>query len=151
MYYFIHAFCIDLHFALIKLLNRNLVLFKGTEKKRSLNTQFRVRQRGCRGWHCRGNKHINSTILVVYFSSKTPQCHYRAKAFVQAHIEENIKAPCHWHLLGESTSDWWIPITKVQCIYNVGLWEWGSRHVHQILNSHKQHTCVSSRLCVFWR
>ena len=29
--------------------------------------------------------------------------------FVQAHIKENIKAPRHWSLWGESTDDRWIP------------------------------------------
>ena len=38
-----------------------------------------------------------------------------AQPFVQAQIiKENIKALCHWPLLGESTSDWWIPLTKGQ-------------------------------------
>ena len=34
--------------------------------------------------------------------------------FVQAQIEENIKAPRHWPLWGESTGDRWIPRTKGQ-------------------------------------
>ena len=32
--------------------------------------------------------------------------------FVKAHIKENIKAPRHWPLWGESTGDRWIPFTK---------------------------------------
>ena len=34
--------------------------------------------------------------------------------FVQAQIKENIKAPRHWPLWGEFTSDRWIPRTKGQ-------------------------------------
>ena len=34
--------------------------------------------------------------------------------FGQAQIKENIKAPRHWALLGESTGDHWIPLTKGQ-------------------------------------
>ena len=33
---------------------------------------------------------------------------------VQAQIKKNIKAPRHWPLLGESTGDRWIPLTKGQ-------------------------------------
>ena len=29
-------------------------------------------------------------------------------------IKENIKAPRHWRLWGESTGDRWIPLTKDQ-------------------------------------
>ena len=32
--------------------------------------------------------------------------------FAQTQIKENIKAPCHWPLGGESTGDRWIPLTK---------------------------------------
>ena len=34
--------------------------------------------------------------------------------FVQAHIKENIKAPRHWPLLGESTGDRWNSLAKSQ-------------------------------------
>ena len=44
-----------------------------------------------------------------------------AQPFVQAQIKENIKAPRHRHLWGESTGDRWIPLTKGQlrgkCFY----------------------------------
>ena len=30
------------------------------------------------------------------------------------HRSQLIKAPRHWHLWGESTEDWWIPLTKDQ-------------------------------------
>ena len=34
--------------------------------------------------------------------------------FAHALIKENIKAPRHWPLWGESTGDQWIPLTKGQ-------------------------------------
>ena len=34
--------------------------------------------------------------------------------FVQAQIKENIKAPRHWPLWGESTGHRWIPLIKGQ-------------------------------------
>ena len=34
--------------------------------------------------------------------------------FIRAQIKENIKAPRHWPLYGEFTSDRWIPRTKGQ-------------------------------------
>ena len=37
-----------------------------------------------------------------------------AQLFVQAEIEENIKAPYHWPLWGESIGDWLIPLIKGQ-------------------------------------
>ena len=37
-----------------------------------------------------------------------------AQPFVQAQLKENIKAPGHWPLWGESTGDRWIPFTKGQ-------------------------------------
>ena len=37
-----------------------------------------------------------------------------AQPCVQAQIKENIKAPRHWPLWGESTGDRWLPVTKGQ-------------------------------------
>ena len=37
-----------------------------------------------------------------------------AQPFVRALIKENIKAPPHWPLWGQSTGDRWIPLTKGQ-------------------------------------
>ena len=36
------------------------------------------------------------------------------QTFVQAQITENIKAPHHWPLLGESNGDRWLPLTNGQ-------------------------------------
>ena len=43
---------------------------------------------------------------------KSPASLLFAQLFVQTQIKVNIKALCHWPLWGESTSDWWIPLTK---------------------------------------
>ena len=34
------------------------------------------------------------------------------KRLFHAQIKENVKAPCHWTLRGESTGHRWIPLTK---------------------------------------
>ena len=39
---------------------------------------------------------------------------FSTQPFIQAQIEENIKAPCHWPLWGEFTGDRWIPRTRGQ-------------------------------------
>ena len=36
------------------------------------------------------------------------------QVFVQVQIKENIKAPRHWPLLGETSGDRWISLTKGQ-------------------------------------
>ena len=38
---------------------------------------------------------------------KSPESQLFVSLFVQAQIKENIEAPHHWHLWGETTSDWW--------------------------------------------
>ena len=50
--------------------------------------------------------------------------------FIQVQIIENIKAPCHWPLWGEFTSDQWIPWTqRASNVENVSIW-W---HHHTVL------------------
>ena len=44
--------------------------------------------------------------------SNHQQLDWLPKPFVQAQIKENIKAPRHWPLWGESTGHRWIPLTK---------------------------------------
>ena len=46
----------------------------------------------------------------------------RLFAFGQAQIKENIKAPRHWLVWGESTGDQWIPITKGSTAENDTIW-----------------------------
>ena len=41
-------------------------------------------------------------------------------------IKKNIKAPCHWHLIGESSGNRWIPFTKGQ---------WHGKWRHHVLQT----------------
>ena len=45
-----------------------------------------------------------------------------AKPFGQAHTKENIKAPRHWPLWGESTGDQCIPPQRANNAENVSIW-----------------------------
>ena len=68
--------------------------------------------------------HVQTALNNVYV--KSHYSHVRMSAmgseitgglivpFVQAQIKENIKAPRHWPLRGESTGVRWIPLTKRQ-------------------------------------
>ena len=42
--------------------------------------------------------------------------------FIQAQIEESIKAPRHWPLYGEFTGDRWIPQQMASNAENVSIW-----------------------------
>ena len=52
---------------------------------------------------------ITVTSLWAQWRLKSPTRRLFAQTFVQAQIKENIQAPCHWPLWGESTGDWWFP------------------------------------------
>ena len=53
------------------------------------------------------------------------------QAFIQAQVNENIKAPRHWPLWGEFTGDRWIPAQRVSYAENGSiLW----RHHDDSLN-----------------
>ena len=43
---------------------------------------------------------------------KSPGSGLFGQPFLQAHIKEYSKAPCHWPWWGESTVDRWIPLNK---------------------------------------
>ena len=45
---------------------------------------------------------------------KSPASWLFTQQFVQAQINENIKVPHHWPVLGESTGHQWIPLTNGQ-------------------------------------
>ena len=45
---------------------------------------------------------------------KSPASRLFTQPFIQAQINENIKAPRHWPLCGEFTGDRWIPRTNGQ-------------------------------------
>ena len=55
------------------------------------------------------------TSYWVWWCLKSPASQLFTQPFIQRQIKENIKAPCHWPLWGESfTGDRWIPRTKGQ-------------------------------------
>ena len=45
---------------------------------------------------------------------ESPASRVFTQLFIEAQIKENIKAPRHWSLWGESTGDQWILRTKNQ-------------------------------------
>ena len=51
----------------------------------------------------------NSSYRILLWTLKNS-----SHLFVQALIKENIKALHHWPLWGETTGNWWIPLTKGQ-------------------------------------
>ena len=53
-----------------------------------------------------------SDVIMSATASQIPASRLFAQPFVQAQINENTKALCHWFLRGESTRDRWIPPTK---------------------------------------
>ena len=58
-------------------------------------------------------KHYSDIIMSV-MASQTMGISIVCSTVVQAQIKENIKAPRHWLLWGESTGDRWIALTKGQ-------------------------------------
>ena len=63
----------------------------------------------------------HSLLYSLYLAKTTSQWRLKSSAsslytqpFIQEEIKENIKAPRHWPLCGESTVDRWIPRTKGQ-------------------------------------
>ena len=48
--------------------------------------------------------------MMVRWLLKSPALRWYTQPFIQAQIKENIKAPRHWPLCGEFTSDRWIPL-----------------------------------------
>ena len=55
---------------------------------------------------------ITVTSWWVWWHLKSPVLQLFTKMFIQVQIKENVKAPHHWPLCGEFTSDWWIPCNK---------------------------------------
>ena len=55
-----------------------------------------------------------SDVIMGVMASQIPASRLYAQPFVQAQIKENIGAPSHWHVWGESTGDRWFPLTKGQ-------------------------------------
>ena len=53
-----------------------------------------------------------SDVIMGALASQITDISIVYSTVVQAQIKENIEAPRHWPLWGESTGDWWIPLTK---------------------------------------
>ena len=75
----------------------------------SLNLPFCLRTIDCMGimWAC-------VVTWALQRRLKYPASRMYAQPFGQAQIKLNIKAPRHWSLWGETTGDWWIPLTNGQ-------------------------------------
>ena len=68
-----------------------------------------------------------------------------AQSFVQVQIKENIKAPRHWPLRGESTGDRWIPSQKASNAKNVSIW-WRHLEIPQGAVYKIEHTLIQPGL-----
>ena len=55
-----------------------------------------------------------SEVVITRWRFKSLASRLLIEPFIQAQIKWNIKAPRHWPLWGEFTSDRWIPLTKGQ-------------------------------------
>ena len=53
---------------------------------------------------------------------KSPASRLFTQPFIRAQIKENIKAPRHWSLCGQFTSDRWIPAQRASNTENVSIW-----------------------------
>ena len=72
-----------------------------------------------------------------------------AQPLIQVQIKENIKAPHHWPLWGESTSEQWFPSQRASNVENVSIWwchhgHWIQPAWHPQLESHGISCCTSS-------
>ena len=67
-------------------------------------------------------RNITVTSWWARWRLKLPASRLFAKPFVQAQIEQNIKAPRRWPLWGESTGDRWIPLAKAGNAENNSIW-----------------------------
>ena len=84
------------------------------------------------GWYQTIPHHIETlrvavTLQYTQWCLKSPASRLFAQPFVQAPIRENIKAPRHWPLWGEFTSDRWIPLTQ-RASYAETVSIWWSHH-----------------------
>ena len=57
------------------------------------------------------------TSVCARWRPKSPTSRLFAQPDIQAQIKENIKAPRHWHLLGEPTGDKWIHKGTRKCFH----------------------------------
>ena len=62
-------------------------------------------------WVVKPHYFIAVTSEWAWWRLKSPVSRLFAQPFVQVQIKDNIHAPIHWPLWGESTGDRWIPLT----------------------------------------
>ena len=65
---------------------------------------------------------ITMTSWWAQFRLKSPASRLFAQTFARAHIKENIKAPRHWPLWGESTGESGFPSQRTINAENVPIW-----------------------------
>ena len=65
---------------------------------------------------------IAVTSLWAQWHLISPASQLFAWPFVAAEIKENIEAPHHWPLWGESTGHRWIPLKRASNVENVSIW-----------------------------
>ena len=63
-----------------------------------------------------------SDVIMGWLRLKSPASRLWTQPFIQAQIKENIIAPRHWPLCGESTGDRWIPAERASNTENVSMW-----------------------------
>ena len=63
-----------------------------------------------------------SDVIMSAMTSQITASRLFIQKFVQAQINENIKAPRHWPLWRESIGDRWIPLPKASSAENVSIW-----------------------------
>ena len=73
--------------------------------------------------------HVLLVVLTITATSLWAQWHLISLAsqlfawpFVAAEIKENIEAPRHWPLWGESNGHRWIPLKRASNVENVSIW-----------------------------
>ena len=84
-------------------------------------------------------RYVTVTSWWARWRLKSPAPRMFAQPFVQAQIKENMKAPRHWPLWGESTGNRWIPLTKDQ---------WRGKCFHLITSSSKRYISALSSVII---
>ena len=66
--------------------------------------------------------HHYSDVIMSVMTSQIAGVSFVYSTVCSGKVKKNIKAPHHWPLWGEFTSDQWIPCTKGQLSGNVSIW-----------------------------
>ena len=114
-------------------------------------------------WHWRINQRHPIACPCITVTSSWVWWHPKSavsivwELFVQVQIKENIKALHHWPLWGESTGDWWIPLTKGQWhrkCFNLMTSSWGRGMGHHSCMQNLTEVLLiivhSAQLCCIW-